>query len=309
MKNSILLNFLIVVISSVIFSSATFGQGTIQAKSETTLPVVSNEVFEAIAQFYNYDKEIPLNANIISTHRFPYATREKIVFTGFNNSRVPAYLITPTTGEAPYPVVLIVDGIYGSKERWFDDNSWPKGGLVTKKLLSNGFAVLILDAVYHGERSAENDYQGPSFKYPIEAREMIIKTAIEYRRSIDYLEQRADIDTDRIGMLGLSMGGLITFQLTSIDARIKSAVAGLTPFFDDSAFQAVAAPTFASHVKTPSFLMFMANNDNWYSMEQAHQLYELIPISQKKFVEYDGGHIPPVEYVDELFDWFNTHLK
>lgn len=291
-----------------LFLTLTYGQDTSE-NPVSNLPVVSNEVFNTIAQFYNYDKEIPLHAKIVSTQRMRLARREKIVFTGFNNSRVPAYIITPTGSKAPHPIVLIVDGIYGSKERWFDDESWPKGGLVTKELLKNGFAIMILDAVNHGERSAENDFEGPSFKYPIAAREMIIKTAIEYRRAIDYLEERADVDSQRIGMLGLSMGGLITFQLSSIDPRIKTAVAGLTPLFEDSNYEAVAAPTFASYVSSGSFMMFMGNKDNWYTIEQAKQLFDLIPIPKKEFIEYNTAHIPPFEYVADISNWFITHLK
>ena len=277
--------------------------------TDTNLPVVSNEAYQAIVQFYAYDANIPLLARIVDKQELPYGNREKIVFTGVNNSRVPSYLIIPKDGATSHPVVLIVDGIFGSKERWFDDESWSKGGLATKALLKNGFAVMIIDAVYHGERSAENDYVGPSLNYPIATRDMIMRTAIEYRRSIDYLSSRTDIDTTRIGLLGLSMGGLITFQLTSIDSRIKTAIAGLTPQIKDPILQPVVSTTFASHVSCSSFLVFMGNKDGWYTMEEARQLYNLIPITQKEFVEYNVGHEPPVEYVGKVTDWFEKHLK
>ena len=35
-------------------------------------------------------------------------------------------------------------------------------------------------------------------------------------------------------------------------------------------------------------------------MEEARQLYNLIPITQKKFVEYDTGHEPPAEYIEKV---------
>lgn len=308
MKKSILLNLILSVSYCFFFFTSTYGQDT-KEDTDTNLPVVSNEAYQAIVQFYVYDADIPLQARIVDKQELPFGNREKIVFTGINNSRVPSYLIIPKDGASSHPVVLIVDGIFGSKERWFDDESWPKGGLVTKALLKNGFAVMILDAVYHGERSAENDYVGPSFNYPIASRDMIMRTAIEYRRSIDYLSSRTDIDTTRIGLLGLSMGGLITFQLTSIDSRIKTAIAGLTPQIKDPKFQPVVSTTFASHVSCSSFLMFMGNKDGWYTMEEARQLYNLIPITQKEFVEYNVGHEPPVEYVEKVTDWFEKNLK
>ena len=54
--------------------------------------------------------------------------------------------------------------------------------------------------------------------------------------------------------------------------------------------------------------MFMGNKDNWYSMEEARHLYDLIPITQKEFVEYDAGHEPPAEYVEKVTNWFVKYL-
>ena len=308
MRKSILLKSLLSLGYYFIFLVSTFAQNT-EVDTPSNLPVVSDEVYRSIVQFYNYDADIPLDAKIVGKQELPDGNREKIIFTGVSNSRVPSYLVLPNNGASSHPVVIIADGIFGSKERWFDDMSWPKGGQVTKALLSNGFAVMILDAVYHGERSAENDYAGPSFQYPIVFRNMIMQTTIEYRRALDYLSTRKEIDTARMGMLGLSMGGLITFQMTSVDSRIKTAIAGLTPQLRNPKSQPVESSTFAGHVQCSSFLMFMANKDSWYTMKEARELFDLIPIQKKEFVEYDTGHEPPVEYVEKVTDWFVKNLK
>jgi len=265
---------------------------------------VSNEVFQTIVQFYGYDKNIPLDAKVVAKQELPTGNREKIVFTKINQSRVPSYLVIPKDGAVTHPVVLIVDGIYGSKERWFEDASWPKGGLVTTPLLKSDFAIMILDAVYHGERSADNDYAPvpAPWELPNTARQMIMQTAIEYRRAMDYLSTRSDINTTRIGMLGLSMGALITFSLTSFDSRIKSAIAGLAPVQFGSS-------VFAPHIGYNSFLMFMGNKDGYYTMKEARELYDLISVPKKEFVEYNAGHEPPVEYVGKVTDWFIENLK
>ena len=170
---------------------------------------------------------------------------------------------------------------------------------------------MVSDAVYHGERSAENKYLPPPNpnQYPCSARHMTIQTAMEYRRAMDYLSTRPEIDSDRIGMLGLSMGGIITFELTAVDSRIKSAATGLTPALREPEFQPISPFTFAGHAKCNSFLTFVGNQDNLYSMEDARQLYELLPMSQKEFIEYDTGHKPPVEYVGKVTEWFLKTLK
>lgn len=282
-----------------------------EADPNASLPLVSNEVYQAIAQFFEYDQNIPLEAKIIAKDNFKNGKREKIIFTGVNNSKVPAYLIIPNDDAVTHPIVFLVDGIYGSKERWLEDDSWPKGGLVTKALLDNGFAVMTLDAIYHGERAYENDFVPPPWPrtFPYKARHMFMNTAVEYRRAMDYIMTREDIDASRIGFLGLSMGGLITFELTSIDSRIKSAVAGLTPVWKAPEFQPWLPSTYASRIKCRSFLMFMGNEDPVYTMKEARQLYDLIPISQKEFVAYNVQHEPPAEYVQKVTDWFLKSLK
>lgn len=47
--------------------------------------------------------------------------------------------------------------------------------------------------------------------------------------------------------------------------------------------------TFASHNLCNSFLMIMGNTDDYYTMEEAYKLYNLVPIPEKEFVEYDTG--------------------
>ena len=77
-------------------------------------------------------------------------------------------------------------------------------------------AVLALDAQYHGERISANDYENPGAmlferKWYNWTREMVLQTTVEHRRAIDYLATRPEIDVERIGLLGHSMGGIIIF--------------------------------------------------------------------------------------------------
>jgi len=41
---------------------------------------------------------------------------------------------------------------------------------------------------------------------------------------VDYLNTRPDVDSSRIGMMGISMGGIETWLAASVDTRIKCAV-------------------------------------------------------------------------------------
>ncbi len=139
---------------------------------------ISDETFEALTHCFRYDECIPLEARVVASMPFTKAfelcvdlhdpengvhhTREKIVFTGRLGVRVPGYLAIPSDATGPLPCVVVIDGIGGSKDRWWEHDSWPRGPLALKSLLDAGYAVLAIDAQYHGERSADNDFDLPS---------------------------------------------------------------------------------------------------------------------------------------------------
>jgi hypothetical protein len=53
------------------------------------------------------------------------------------------------------------------------------------------------------------------------------QTVLDNRQALDYLVTRADVDPNRLGCLGLSLGGIKTSLVAAVDKRIKCAVLGL----------------------------------------------------------------------------------
>ena len=279
-------------------------------------PVYSDEVYDAVIQFYGYDRSIPLDARTLEQRDFPDHVREKVVFTGVRDSRVPGYLGLPKTNTGPRPCVLLVNGITGTKERWWEDDSWPHGGKATKQLFAAGFAVLALDAKYHGERIAENDYESPArmafrHKWYHRTREMLVQTTVEYRRAIDYLATRSEIDIERIGVLGHSMGGLIIFALNACEPRIKSSVACVTPlqFMKPAELSLISPHNFARGIGARPFLMMMGTSDPYYTPHETEQLFETIEGNPKRLSFYESGHRLPEAYIAESVEWFEANLK
>jgi dienelactone hydrolase len=284
------------------------GQGPMSMPGPVT--VAGPEVFEAVSQFYTYDREVPLNAEVAVRQEFPTFIREKVVFTGIRPVRVPAYLALPRAGAGPFPVVVLIDGVTGSKERWFETDSWPRGTLVSHALLEAGIAVLSLDARHHGERIWENDFRAPQAASGPVGRDMIVPSIIEHRRAMDYLATRPEIDAGRIGVLGLSMGGMMTFALTSLDPRVRVAVAGVTPVGVMKGRESipVAPQTFAGQIRDTPILLQMGRTDPFYTVEDARQLYSAIPSARKELVLYDAGHQLPPEYAPKAVEWLRDHL-
>ena len=53
------------------------------------------------------------------------------------------------------------------------------------------------------------------------------QTVLDTRQALDYMVTRTDVDPNRLGCLGLSLGGIKTSLVAAVDRRIKCAVLGL----------------------------------------------------------------------------------
>lgn len=126
------------------------------------------------------------------------------------------------------------------------------GKSIASELARQGYVVLVIDMFYWGERRMVLDDDAPDWKRPgpgitrerIEAfnrrageNEPLVGRTIysagftwsgvmfwDDIRSLDYLVSRPEVDKNRVGCVGLSVGGLRSCHLAALDDRIKAAV-------------------------------------------------------------------------------------
>lgn len=301
--NRFFINFFVCILVNFHFLKAQENEGF-------RLTTIGTEAFEVMRQIYDYDKHIPLEVSkVVQTDEKEYV-KEKILFQG-HRSLVPGYLAVSKYGTAPYPVVLLIHGVTSSKESWWEKNSIM--GNLTEQLLNSGYAVLTLDAEYHGERSINNPFESPlsiiEKEWFVMYRDMIIESVIDYRRAMDYLETRKDIDASKIGIVGYSMGGMMTFILSAIDNRIDASVSCVSPIITVP-YLPTAIQNFAPYIKNTSFLMLMGKNDDRnYTIESSNQLYKLVGSNTKNLVFFDSGHMLPYTWIDEAKNWLVKYLQ
>lgn len=270
---------------------------------------IGDEGFEVMRQFFEYDTNVLLDARVVGRDEVLGHGREKFVFSGMRRGRVPGYLALPENTTEPVPCILLIHGLNAAQEDWWEEGS--TFGSLTRALLDSGYAVLTLDAVYHGERAFENDFESPRSliqrQWFVHARDMIVGTVIDYRRAMDYLATRSEIDVDRVGVIGYSMGGIMAFNLTAIDARVRAAVSCVSPVIT-APYLPSAVHNFAPRIQAP-FLMLMATNDEQnYTSESATRIYDLVGSASKDLVFYDSGHMLPREWTTRAADWLRQFI-
>lgn len=116
------------------------------------------------------------------------------------------------------PVVFCQHGLLGDKRHMLS---------ICLRLADSGFLAVAMDARDHGERMEPRFWQRlrenmPRFFFPI-----LLGTARDVGKVIDYLEGRVEADVERVGMMGVSMGGFITVLSVTLEKRIKAATSVL----------------------------------------------------------------------------------
>lgn len=146
------------------------------------------------------------------------------------------------------------------------------------------------------------------------------------RRAITFLEEQPEVDAERIGFTGFSMGGMVT-ALTSIDPRLKA----VAPFVGGTGFRYVDFPGGLRggdangkddlHVKTIdasaywplvecSVLFISSSNDFNAAFERIHQSMALLKHSQWRVTaNMHENHGPGPEQWVLLTMWFDQYLK
>jgi dienelactone hydrolase len=282
----------------------------VEIRAEEAKPL-SPEAYKVLTYFYQYDKNPDLEVHVVHKMEYEDHFREKIVFRSFRGDWVNGYIGIPKEGTAPYPCVIILHGGgYYSAALW--DQGDPRSYDIMHNYIQSGFAVLALDAQYHGERKINSNFDSVmkmlEEKRYNQIRNLNLNTVTDYRQAFDYLETRPEIDSSHIAAHGYSMGGIMAFLLTALDPRIKVCVTCAAPI---STFPAVVwSPYFFAHdVDDCAMLMLMGNKDPWYTVEDAQKTFDLIPSATKELKFYDSGHILPREYEKKAHDWLKKHLK
>lgn len=112
-----------------------------------------------------------------------------------------AGLLAVPKGKGPFPAMLALHGHSGSAQAVFDPKSIYHG--FADRLARGGYVVL-----------------APSLPH----RPYAAMTLWDLFRAVDILVSRPDVDAERVGVAGLSMGGEWTMWIAACDPRLKVAV-------------------------------------------------------------------------------------
>jgi serine/threonine protein kinase/class 3 adenylate cyclase/formylglycine-generating enzyme required for sulfatase activity/cephalosporin-C deacetylase-like acetyl esterase len=272
---------------------------------------VSEEIFRAYCALFSYDKTA-LEPKVESIDESsPLWRRERVTFNAaYGNERVIGILFIPKHRRRPYQAVICFPGAGALSSRSIEtdlrEDAW------IKALVQSGRAVF--HPVYRGTYERGIGLSPTSIKMkPTSAyRDLVIILAKDFRRSVDYLLTREDIDPDRLGYSGYSWGSRMATVLIALEDRVKVGVLIHGGFPMQNGPPEVDHLNFAHHVKVP-VLMLNGRYDNVFPLEASQiPMFNSLgtPEKDKRHVILDIGHQMPSQdaFESEVVVWLDRYL-
>ena len=273
-------------------------------KQEHALATVSDELYEAYSRIFEYDKR-PLDARVDERRQESKWRYEFVSFdAAYGGERVMAHLFLPPAAEPPYQAVVW----YPGNDAFLFGADGPLASPYLFDFIPGGGRALVYP-VYKGtyQRSMQTEFPAG----PNQMRDMLAVWSKDLARTLDYLEQRDDIDSGRIAYYGFSAGALYGPIFTAIEDRFAASVllgGGAIDIFPPDTSLAAFAPR-----STVPTLMINGVDDFIMPFDTTQRtFFELLGTApnNKRHARLAGGHIPSDrrELIEEIESWLDRHL-
>ena len=265
---------------------------------------VPDAVHRAHLNLFSYDPR-PLDVTTESTSDAADWRRETVSFSAaYGGERVRAHVYLPKAGQPPYQTAVYFPGSNSINEKQSASASWPE-------FLAQSGRVVVYP-VYKGTFERNDGLQSTWPSLTHRHKDYVIKQVQDFKRTIDYLETRPDIDAKKLAYYGFSWGGRMAAIIPAVDTRVRLNIVILGGLAAAHTFPEVDQINYLSHVNVP-VLMINGRHDAIEPIENA-QLPMFrgwgTPDADRKHVVFETGHgpFPQNAFVKEVLDFLDRYF-
>jgi dienelactone hydrolase len=185
-------------------------------------------------------ERVPLNVRKEYERENDLFRETRFVFSAEAYADVPCHLLVPREGNPPFPVVVCLQGhspgmhiSLGRPKYEGDEESIAGDRDFALQAVRQGYAALALEQRCFGERQqdrppdvvhVDSRCHHAAMTALLLGRTMIGERVWDVSRAIDALGEFPEVDVERVGCMGNSGGGTITYFAACLDGRIRIAM-------------------------------------------------------------------------------------
>ncbi len=272
----------------------------------TKVASVPDAVVEGYRHQFDYDP-LPLQPRV---ERVDSSSDEWIAqFVSFNaaygGERMQAWVFLPRSGTPPYQPIVFFPGSGAINTR----TSAARRDMTPSFVVKSGraFVLPIYRSTYERSDSLTSDIPDKSIFW----RDHVIMWGKDFRRTLDYLGSRPDMDSTRFAYFGYSWGANMGGIIPAVEPRVKAAVLYVAGLTMERPRPEVDPINYLPHIHIP-VLMLNGKYDFFFPTETAQRpFYERLGTApaDKKWVVYEGGHdVPRPRLIGETLAWLDKYL-
>lgn len=187
------------------------------------------------------DSTKPFDAKQIASEDRGSYTAEKLSLNITDDNRIAALMLTPKT-PGPHPAIVLLHDHgskfdigkeklirpWGNAEQRASAQAWADkfftGRFIGDELAKRGYVVIAIDSPGWGDRGpmVYEQQQALASNYFNLGRSLAGEVAYEDMRTVDFIASLKSVDSQRIGVLGFSMGGFRAWQLAALSDKVAA---------------------------------------------------------------------------------------
>ena len=193
-----------------------------RADKETNREAKRCKLYELLGDFPDSKRKI--SASKIEEEKRRSYVLEKLLLDFNEIEPVPAYFVYPQGRRGPFPAILYNHAHGGNyvlgKDELTDGRDALQKPPYAEVLTEKGYSALCIDTWCFGERRGRSESE--TFKQMLWSGQVLWGMMVyDSLRAIDYLVSRPDVEINRLGTMGISMGSTMAWWTAALDTRIK----------------------------------------------------------------------------------------
>jgi dienelactone hydrolase len=275
---------------------------------------VPDALFQSYREQFSYDSK-DLKAVVEERNERQEWVTEKISFeTAYPGERMQLFLFLPKNASPPYQTVIYFPGANVPSPDATIQNLEERSKEAVRMVVSSrrAFAFPIYQGTFGRKQSFPESHiivWGEDTHRYVEYLTQVIK---DFKRSIDYLETRKDINSTKLAYFGLSWGSCMGAIIPAVDDRLKASVLVIGGFLQKNIRPEMDQINYVTHVKVPTLMLNGKFDVLGFPYETTVKpMFEMLgtPREHKDLILYETDHyVPHNDLIKEMDAWLNKYL-